>query len=57
MWSRAGCGGDAVDPNGVNTSYTYDTLNRLTRLKADKGVTPVTDFQYGYDAVGNPPYE
>ena len=27
-------------PNGINTSYTYDNLNRLTRLKADLGVHP-----------------
>jgi RHS repeat-associated protein len=40
-------------PNGINTSYTYDTLNRLTRLKADLGATAVTDFQYVYDAAGN----
>jgi RHS repeat-associated protein len=40
-------------PNGVVTSYTYDMLSRLTRLKADKGATPITDFQYTYDPSGN----
>jgi RHS repeat-associated protein len=40
-------------PNGVNTAYTYDNLNRLLRLKADKGATPITDFQYVYDNAGN----
>jgi RHS repeat-associated protein len=40
-------------PNGVNTAYTYDNLNRLLRLKADKGATAITDFQYVYDAAGN----
>jgi len=55
---RRGAGGSgrracAVYPNGITTSYTYDTLNRLTRLKADLGATPVTDFQYVYDNAGN----
>jgi RHS repeat-associated protein len=40
-------------PNGVTTGYTYDDLNRLLRLKADLGATPITDFQYVYDAAGN----
>jgi RHS repeat-associated protein len=40
-------------PNGITTSYEYDTLNRVTRLKADLGATPVTDFQYLYDPAGN----
>jgi RHS repeat-associated protein len=40
-------------PNGIATSYTYDNLNRLTRLKADLGAIPVTDFQYVYDNAGN----
>jgi RNA ligase len=45
--------GDAIYPNGINTSYTYDDLNRLKRLKADLGATPITDFQYVYDHAGN----
>jgi RHS repeat-associated protein len=40
-------------PNGVATAYSYDDLNRLLRLKADLGATPITDFQYVYDAAGN----
>jgi len=40
-------------PNGINTTYSHGDLNRLTRLKADLGATPITDFQYGYDAAGN----
>jgi RHS repeat-associated protein len=40
-------------PNGITTNYTYDNLNRLTRMKADLGATPITDFQYLYDAAGN----
>jgi len=40
-------------PNGITTNYTYDTVNRLTRLKADLGATPITDFQYTYDDAGN----
>jgi RHS repeat-associated protein len=40
-------------PNGVVTSYAYDELNRLLRLKADRGATPITDFQYAYDVAGN----
>ena len=39
---------DAIYPNGVDTSYTYDTLNRLTNLAATKTSTstPVTNFGY-----------
>ena len=40
-------------PNGIATTYVYDTLSRLTRLKADLGATAITDFQYLHDAVGN----
>ncbi len=40
-------------PSGITTSYSYDALNRLTRLKADLGDTPITDFQYLYDNSGN----
>jgi RHS repeat-associated protein len=40
-------------PNGIVTSYSYDNLSRLTQLKADLGTTPITDFQYDYDAAGN----
>jgi YD repeat-containing protein len=40
-------------PNGTTTTYTYDTLNRLLRLKADKDTTPITDFQYTYDDAGD----
>ena len=40
-------------PNGINTSYDYDDLNRLERLKADLGPTPITDFQYTHDNAGN----
>ncbi len=42
-------------PNGVNTSYTYDNLNRLTNLAATKTSTstPITNFGYTYDAAGN----
>jgi RHS repeat-associated protein len=40
-------------PNGVVTSYDYDELNRLTSLGAALGTTPITQFGYTYDAVGN----
>jgi len=40
-------------PNGVNTSYTYDTLSRLTNQTAVKAPTPITNFTYTYDNAGN----
>jgi RHS repeat-associated protein len=41
-------------PNGVNTTYTYDTLNRLTNLAAIlNGTTTITSFGYTHDSVGN----
>jgi RHS repeat-associated protein len=42
-------------PNGVTTSYVYDTLNRLLNLQANHvpTSTPITSFTYTYDAAGN----
>jgi len=40
-------------PNGVNTSYSYDNLNRLLNLSATKASTTITNFTYSYDAAGN----
>ncbi len=42
-------------PNGINTAYTYDNLNRLTNLAATKTSTgtPITNFGYQYDAADN----
>lgn len=42
-------------PNGVNTVYQYDNLNRLTNLAATHTAsgTPITNFGYQYDAAGN----
>lgn len=37
-------------PNGVRTTYSYDELNRLTRLvHAKSGNAPIEDFQYSYN--------
>jgi RHS repeat-associated protein len=40
-------------PNGVVTSYGYDTESRLTSLGASLSGTPITSFSYALDAVGN----
>jgi RHS repeat-associated protein len=42
-------------PNGVNTSYSYDNLNRLLNLSAvhTPTSTTITNFTYTYDAAGN----
>ncbi len=42
-------------PNGVNTAYQYDNLNRLTNLAATHTAsgTQVTNFGYQYDAAGS----
>jgi RHS repeat-associated protein len=42
-------------PNGVTTSYSYDTLNRLLNLSAVHvpTSTQITSFSYIYDASGN----
>jgi RHS repeat-associated protein len=39
-------------PNGVVTTYEYNGLNRLTRLKDVKGTTVLADQQYQHDAAG-----
>ncbi len=40
-------------PNGVVTTYAYDSESRLTSIAANKGATPITNFAYVLDAVGN----
>lgn len=40
-------------PNGVVTTYTYDTAGRLLTLDHKKGANIIADFNYTYDAVGN----
>jgi len=45
---------DAIYPNGITTSYAYDTDSRLTNLRAVlNGTTTITSFGYSYDAAGN----
>ena len=36
-------------PNGVTTSYEYDTVNRLKRLKHSSASQTIEDLQYGYN--------
>src|SRR5262249_52562638 len=37
-------------PNGVTTTYSYDAVNRLTRLlHAKTGSAPIEDFRYTYN--------
>ena len=33
----------------MTTDTQYDNLNRLTRIQSGAGVSPVADFQYGYN--------
>src|SRR6185369_11986975 len=40
-------------PNGVVSTYEYDGLNRLTRLKHVKGVNTLADFQYQFSNANN----
>ncbi|MCE9614478.1 MAG: DUF6531 domain-containing protein [Lentisphaerae bacterium] len=41
-------------PNGVNTTYSYDKLNRLTDLRATgKDGQELARYQYVYDLLGN----
>ena len=40
-------------PNGIATTYAYDTESRLERITAKLGATVITDFQYSYNAIGN----
>ena len=40
-------------PNGVTTDFAYDSNSRLTSLQHKLGLTPLSDFSYTYDSVGN----
>lgn len=40
-------------PNGIVTSYTYDSLSRLTNLSAMRAGAAVDQWGYTYDLVGN----
>jgi len=40
-------------PNGVNTSYTYDSLSRLLSVLHQTGNTTLDGASYAYDAAGN----
>ena len=42
-----------IYPNGITTTYAFDTESRLQRLTAKLGTTVVTDFQYTYNVAGN----
>jgi RHS repeat-associated protein len=45
---------DAIYPNGITTSYAYDSDSRLTNLSAVlNGTATITSFGYAYDAAGN----
>jgi len=41
-----------VFSNGCATVYEYDCMNRLQSAVTTKGVTPASDFRYGYDLLG-----
>ena len=38
-------------PTVITTSQQFDNLNRLTRIQSSTGVSPVSDFQYGYNSA------
>src|SRR6266446_8495743 len=40
-----------INPNGVAATYTYDDLDRLTRLKDAKGNTVIADNNYQYNSA------
>lgn len=41
-------------PNTVNSTITYElTTGRLDQLTHTAGATPLADFGYGYNRVGN----
>jgi YD repeat-containing protein len=40
-------------PNLVVTAYSYDGLDRLTRLKDAKGASVIADNNYTYNDTGN----
>ncbi len=40
-------------PNGVNTSYTYDSVSRLLSVLHQTGNTTLDGASYAYDAAGN----
>jgi RHS repeat-associated protein len=38
-----------TDPNGIKTAYTYDTLDRLTRVQTAQGASVEADTIYTYE--------
>jgi len=42
--------------NGVNSTLTYDTVERLTSITDLAGSTPIQSFNYGYDAMSRRKY-
>jgi RHS repeat-associated protein len=41
-----------VQPNGVETTYGYDNLNRLTLLESKRGMTTLASYAYTLGATG-----
>ena len=39
--------------NGEKTSYSYDSLDRLTRALIQTGATTAKEYRYSFDAAGN----
>src|SRR5262249_59378556 len=42
-----------VYPNGVQTSYSYNSLNRLTSMGSAKGATNLSSYAYTLGPAGN----
>lgn len=40
-------------PNGVNSFYEYNALNRLTNMNVSAGLTPVANYGYSLLASGH----
>ena len=41
-----------TDPNGVVMTYSYDNVNRVLDVAANRGTTPIADYAYTRDTIG-----
>jgi RHS repeat-associated protein len=52
-YDAAGNLASVVNPNGLTTTYTYNLLNRLTRMATTSANSAVAAYQYTLGAAGN----
>jgi YD repeat-containing protein len=50
---NAGNLSDYAYPNGIQTGFTYNTLNRLTNVQLAQGVTTLASYGYALGPAGN----